>query len=77
MKPKKSTVPPLSAPPHIRKSRAAVPAAHRRDIEAILIPPARIQRRVSELAHIISADYRGKEFVIVALLNGTVMFLAT
>ena len=76
MKPKKSIVPPLSAPPHVRKSRAAVPAAHRRDIEAILIPPARIQRRVSELAHIISADYRGKEFVIIALLNGTVMFLA-
>jgi hypoxanthine phosphoribosyltransferase len=65
-----------AAAPHVHRSRAAVPAAHRRDIEAILIPAPRIQRRVTELAQTISADYRGKDFVIVALLNGTVMFLA-
>ena len=73
MKPKSGT---HAAPPHVHRSRAAVPAAHRRDIEAILIPAPRIQRRVGELARIISADYHGRDFVIVALLNGTVMFLA-
>lgn len=73
MKPKPRA---LSAAPHVHRSRAAVPAAHRRDIGAILIPAPRIQRRVAELAQAISADYRGRDFVIVALLNGTVMFLA-
>ena len=72
----KSKSRPLSAAPHVHRSRAAIPVAHRRDIKCILIPAPRIQRRVGELAQAISVDYRGKEFVIVALLNGTVMFLA-
>ncbi len=66
----------LSAAPHVHRSRAVVPASLRREVEAVLIPAPRIQRRVGELAVAISADYRDREFVIVALLNGTVMFLA-
>jgi hypoxanthine phosphoribosyltransferase len=66
----------LSPAPHVRRSRAAVPPGHRRDIASVLIPETRIQRRVQELAAAISADYRGQELVMVALLNGTVAFLA-
>lgn len=66
----------ITPPPHVRKSRAPVPVGHRRDIESILITAPRIQRRVDELAAAISADYRGQELVVVALLNGTVAFLA-
>lgn len=71
-----SKPPSLSAAPHVQRSRAVVPAALRREVEAVLIPAARIQRRVCELAAAISADYRDRDFVIVALLNGTVTFLA-
>lgn len=67
---------PVSAAPHVRISRAKVPLGHRRDIAAVLIPEIRIQRRVAELATAISADYRGQDLVVVALLNGTVAFLA-
>ncbi len=81
--PKPQTKPPtqprpaiLAAPSHVHRSRAVVPVALRREVEAVLIPAARIQRRVGELAAAISADYRDQEFVIVALLNGTVTFLA-
>jgi hypoxanthine phosphoribosyltransferase len=42
----------------------------------VLIKRREIQRRVSELATRIQSDYQNRELVIVALLNGTIMFLA-
>ena len=45
-------------------------------MERVLIRPAQIQTRVRELARQISREYQGRDLVIVALLNGTVMFLA-
>lgn len=42
----------------------------------MLIQPERIQKRVRQLARAIAQDYKGRDLVIVALLNGTVMFLA-
>ena len=42
----------------------------------VLIPQDRIARRVRQLAREIQRDYAGRELVIVALLNGTVVFLA-
>jgi len=42
----------------------------------VLIRPQEIQKRVRELARAIARDFQGRDFVIVALLNGTVMFLA-
>ncbi len=45
-------------------------------MERVLIQPQRIQRRVRELARVISRDFRESDLVIVALLNGTVVFLA-
>ena len=45
-------------------------------MERVLIRPEQIQKRVRELARVIGRDFEGRDFVIVALLNGTVMFLA-
>ncbi len=47
-----------------------------RDIRSVLISRARLARRVSTLARQIEVDFAGRDLVIVALLNGTVMFLA-
>ncbi len=40
-----------------------------------LLPAAAIQKRVGELARAITAHYRGKPLVVVALLNGSLFFL--
>jgi len=52
-----------------------VPPRWRREIERILITDAMLARRIRQVAAEIEGDYRGREMVIVALLNGTVMFL--
>jgi len=48
----------------------------RGEIERVLITEAQIARRVKSLAREIEKDFRGRELVIVSLLNGTVVFLA-
>jgi len=45
-------------------------------MDHVLIPPARIASGVRRLARDIGVDYAGRDLVIVALLNGTVLFLA-
>jgi hypoxanthine phosphoribosyltransferase len=45
-------------------------------VEYVLVTQTAIQRRVAALAHAISNDYHHKHLVLVALLNGTVTFLA-
>jgi hypoxanthine phosphoribosyltransferase len=52
------------------------PKYWRGDVERVLIEREQIQVRVSEIAEQIQHAYEGSELVIVALLNGTVMFLA-
>jgi hypoxanthine phosphoribosyltransferase len=42
----------------------------------VLITEEQIARRVKTLAREIERDFRGRETVVVSLLNGTVMFLA-
>ncbi len=42
----------------------------------MLVTEHQIARRVRQLAREIERDFRGREFVVVSLLNGTVMFLA-
>ena len=42
----------------------------------MLITEAQIARRVKSLAREIEKDFRGRELVIISLLNGTVVFLA-
>lgn len=46
------------------------------DLERILISPEDIARRVRELAADINRDFAGRDTVVVAVLNGTVIFLA-
>jgi hypoxanthine phosphoribosyltransferase len=45
-------------------------------VEFVLITEAQIARRVRELTAALEEAYRGRELVVVALLTGTVMFLA-
>jgi hypoxanthine phosphoribosyltransferase len=54
----------------------AVPAPWRREVERILITEPQLARRIRRLSAEIERDFRGREMVVVSLLNGTVMFLA-
>ena len=48
----------------------------RQEVERVLITEDQIARRIQVLAREIEHDFRGREMVVVSLLNGTVMFLA-
>jgi len=48
----------------------------RKEVERVLITDEQIARRIKILAREIERDFRGRETVVVSLLNGTVMFLA-
>src|SRR4051794_8311457 len=52
------------------------PERWRKEVQRVLISQAQIARRVQSLANQIEADFAGRELVIVAVLNGTVLFLA-
>lgn len=54
----------------------AVPPQWRPDLENVLITEAALSRRIGELARAITHDYVGRDLTVVALLTGTVMFLA-
>lgn len=54
----------------------AVPARWRKQMQSVLITERQIARRVQQLSRQIEQDFRGRELVVVAILNGTVMFLA-
>jgi hypoxanthine phosphoribosyltransferase len=59
------------------KRRSQEPPPHwRKEIESVLISQERIAGRVRSLARQIEKDFAGRDLVIVALLNGTVVFLA-
>jgi len=45
------------------------------DVAEILISPEEIQTRVAELGRQISADYEGRDLLLVAVLKGSVLFL--
>jgi len=53
-----------------------VPPRWRREVERVLITEGQIARRIRLMAREIERDFRGREMVVVSLLNGTVMFLA-
>jgi hypoxanthine phosphoribosyltransferase len=46
------------------------------EVERVLITEEQIERRIRTLALEIERDFRGREMVVISLLNGTVMFLA-
>ncbi len=70
-KPRRSASAPLklSAP-------SRVPPRWRADMQSVLISQSQIARRIRELSRDIERDFTGRELVVVALLNGTVLFLA-
>ena len=64
-------------PKKILARRSKEPPLHwRHEIESVLISQQSIARRVRSLAREIEKDFAGRDLVIVALLNGTVVFLA-
>ena len=67
---------PKTHPAHLSAATAAVPRGWRKEVKQILITEEQIARRVKSLAREIERDFRGRELVVVALLNGTVLFLA-
>jgi hypoxanthine phosphoribosyltransferase len=68
------TTPRLPAPPLVRPSRR-LPSGWPEEIGTILITQERIQRRIRLLAREIQRDFTGHDLVVVALLNGTIMFM--
>ncbi|MEN6627386.1 MAG: hypoxanthine phosphoribosyltransferase [Candidatus Sumerlaeia bacterium] len=50
--------------------------SQRQDLERILIPRADIARRVAELGKQITADYQGRELVLICILKGGLPFTA-
>ena len=46
------------------------------DLERVLFDEATIFRRLDEIAAQISADYRDRELTVIAVLNGSLMFMA-
>lgn len=53
-----------------------MPKRWRGDLSGVLITEARIKDRVNELAALLTRDYEDKDLIVVALLTGTVVFLA-
>jgi hypoxanthine phosphoribosyltransferase len=47
-----------------------------KEIESVLISESQIATRIAELSREIERDFRGRELAVVAVLNGTVLFLA-
>jgi hypoxanthine phosphoribosyltransferase len=47
-----------------------------KEIESILITEEQIAKRIAELSREIERDFLGRELTVVAVLNGTVLFLA-
>lgn len=46
------------------------------DLKGVLYSPETIQKRIDELGAQISADYRGKDLVLISILKGGIIFLA-
>jgi len=62
---------PVAVPGRLRP-----PPALRSEIESVLLPADRIRRRVAQLGSALTREYSGHDLVVVALLHGTVLFLA-
>ena len=66
----------FSASVILAESTARVPPRWRKEVERILITNDRLARRIRQMSREIERDFKGREMVVVSLLNGTVMFLA-
>lgn len=59
----------------LASAKAPVPPRWRKEVERILITDKMLATRIAALGREIERDFRGREMVVVALLNGTVMFI--
>src|SRR6266576_6709658 len=66
----------FSASVILAESTARVPPRWRKEVERVLITEDRLARQIRQLSLEIERDFKGREMVVVSLLNGTVMFLA-
>jgi hypoxanthine phosphoribosyltransferase len=64
-----------SAPASLVHVGTRVPPRWRKEVERVLITDQQIARRIHTMSRDIERDFRGRDTVVVALLNGTVMFL--
>ena len=62
--------------PTVSRLSPRVPVAHKGIVSGVVVTPAQIRRRVHELARAIQSDFGDREWVVVALLNGSVLFVA-
>ena len=62
--------------PEVQRRRSPVPTRLRDQLDRVLISETELRKRVRELARVITSDFAGRDLVVVALLNGTVLFLA-
>jgi len=58
------------------RSAGRVPTRWRKEVERILITDDAIAERIRQMSREVERDFKGREMVVVSLLNGTVMFLA-
>jgi len=66
----------MARPVRNRVPAKAVSSRWRKEVERVLITEDQIAQRIQVMAREIERDFRGREMVVVSLLNGTVMFLA-
>ena len=67
---------PVSDVPVLDQLSPRIPAAQKAIVSGVVATPARIRQRIRELARSIQADFGSGEWVVVALLNGSVLFVA-
>lgn len=65
-----------SASARLLRAGTRVPPGWRNEVERILFTDRQIARRIRAMSREIERDFRGREMVVVSVLNGTVMFLA-
>lgn len=58
------------------RASGRVPKFWGKELRAVLISPAQLRRRVRALSRQVERDHAGREMTVIALLTGTVMFLA-
>ncbi len=62
--------------PELHRLDRRVPSVHRHTLAGSAVSQRVLARRIAELGREMAADYAGTEVVIVALLNGSVLFVA-
>jgi hypoxanthine phosphoribosyltransferase len=72
---------PLNGGSHIREGLSSQPlsglnAVMQEDLDRVLFDEATILRRLDELAGDITTEYEGRDLTIVAILNGSLIFMA-